>query len=89
MQMVQIASRHMHRFSIWMARFLLVFLFFRIFLLSVLSSQCMNGWQSKIQSLTLLLKIQMFFQGGNVILRVSVLGSALKKPLNAKRAHIE
>ena len=88
MQMVQIASRHMHRFSIWMAHFLLVFLF-RIFLLSVLSSQCMNGWQSKIQSLTLLLKIQMFFQGGNVILRVSVLGSALKKPLNAKRAHTE
>ena len=89
MQMVQIASRNIHHFSIWMARFLLVFLFLRIFLLSVLSSYFMNGWQSKIQPLSLLLKIQTFFQGDNVILRASAPGLALQKPFNTKRTHTE
>lgn len=42
---------------------------------------------SKIQHPCLLLQIQIFFQGENVILRVSVLGLALKNPLNVKRVH--
>lgn len=79
MQILQIASRNIPHFPIWMA-FLLVFLFsFKIFLLSVLSSQFMNGWQSTIQPLGLLLKIQIFFQGDNVMFRVSVLSLGLKK----------
>lgn len=42
----------------------LVFFFsFWIFLLSALGSRFMNGWQSKIQPLSLLLTIWIFFQG--------------------------